>query len=156
MRRDLRRSFPLVHFASVGRLPGVTLVSLQKGPGADQLPQVADLFSVLDLSNRLDVESGAFMDTAAIMKNLDLVITSDTATAHLAGGLGVPVWVALPRCPRLPMATGARGQPLVPDDAAFPPTGTVELGRSVSANRGRSEKVARRRTRRPATIATPL
>ena len=35
------------------------------------------------------------MDTAAVMRNLDLVITSDTAVAHLAGGLGVPVWVAL-------------------------------------------------------------
>jgi hypothetical protein len=39
------------------------------------------------------------MDTAAIMKNLDLVITSDTATAHLAGGLGVPVWLAVPFVP---------------------------------------------------------
>jgi ADP-heptose:LPS heptosyltransferase len=38
------------------------------------------------------------MDTAAIMKNLDLVITSDTAIPHLAGALGVPVWIALP-CP---------------------------------------------------------
>ena len=39
------------------------------------------------------------MDTAAIMMNLDLVITSDTAVAHLAGALGVPVWVALPFSP---------------------------------------------------------
>ena len=38
---------------------------------------------------------GAFMDTAALMKNLDLVISCDTATAHLAGGLGVPTWIAL-------------------------------------------------------------
>ncbi len=39
------------------------------------------------------------MDTAAIMMNLDLVITSDTSVAHLAGALGVPVWVALPYVP---------------------------------------------------------
>ena len=39
------------------------------------------------------------MDTAAIMKNLDLVITSDTSVPHLAGALGVPVWVALPFVP---------------------------------------------------------
>jgi ADP-heptose:LPS heptosyltransferase len=39
------------------------------------------------------------MDTAALMMNLDLVITSDTAIAHLAGALGIPVWVALPRVP---------------------------------------------------------
>jgi ADP-heptose:LPS heptosyltransferase len=40
-------------------------------------------------------EDGAFLDTAAVMKHCDLVITSDTAIAHLAGALGVPVWVAL-------------------------------------------------------------
>ena len=39
------------------------------------------------------------MDTAAVMKNLDLVITSDTSVPHLAGALGVPVWVALPFVP---------------------------------------------------------
>ena len=39
------------------------------------------------------------MDTAAIMMNLDLVITSDTSVAHLAGALGVSVWVALPYVP---------------------------------------------------------
>lgn len=39
------------------------------------------------------------MDTAAVMKGLDLIITSDTATAHLAGALGVAVWVALPFVP---------------------------------------------------------
>jgi len=62
------------------------------------LPEVADLFPITDLGS-FDEESGPFMDTAAIMANLDLVITSDTAAAHLAGALGVPVWVALPFCP---------------------------------------------------------
>jgi hypothetical protein len=50
---------------------------------------------VVDLGSRLDEASGAFMDTAAVMMNLDLVVTSDTAIAHLAGALGVRVWVAL-------------------------------------------------------------
>ena len=48
-----------------------------------------------DLGADLDVTAGPFMDTAAVMKQLDLVITADTATCHLAGGLGVPAWVAL-------------------------------------------------------------
>jgi ADP-heptose:LPS heptosyltransferase len=53
----------------------------------------------VDFGEELDTQHGAFMDTAAIMMNLDLVITSDTSVAHLAGALGVPVWVALPFVP---------------------------------------------------------
>jgi ADP-heptose:LPS heptosyltransferase len=52
-------------------------------------------FSVVDLGQQLDEAHGAFMDTAAVMRNLDLVITSDSAAAHLAGAMGVPVWIAL-------------------------------------------------------------
>ena len=55
--------------------------------------------TIVDLGDDVDTVRGAFMDTAAIMMNLDLVITSDTAIAHLAGALGVPVWVALPFVP---------------------------------------------------------
>jgi len=47
----------------------------------------------------IDAEHGAFVDTAAIMRNLELVISSDTAVPHVAGALGVPVWVALPFVP---------------------------------------------------------
>src|SRR5207245_332525 len=43
----------------------------------------------------MDEAAGAFMDTAAIIQNLDLVIAADTAVAHLAGALGAPVWMAL-------------------------------------------------------------
>jgi tetratricopeptide (TPR) repeat protein len=95
-RGDQARSVPLVHFAALGRLPGVRLISLQKGPGTEQLVALSGAFEVLDLGHRLDEASGPFMDTAAVIAGLDLVITSDTATAHLAGALGVPVWVALP------------------------------------------------------------
>jgi hypothetical protein len=66
-------------------------MSLQKGAGTEQLAEVRDLFAVTELGSRLQ----DFVDTAAVMKNLDLVITSDSAPAHLAGALGVPVWVAL-------------------------------------------------------------
>jgi tetratricopeptide (TPR) repeat protein len=98
-RSDRQRSIPLAHFGRLAQVEGVSLISLQKGPGTDQLQAVVGQFPVLDLGNQLDEASGAFMDTAAIMKNLDLVITSDTAVAHLAGALGVPVWVALPLVP---------------------------------------------------------
>ncbi|HYV34969.1 MAG TPA: tetratricopeptide repeat protein [Gemmataceae bacterium] len=89
------RSFPLAKFAPLAKIKGVQLISLQKGPGAEQLAALGTQFSVQDLGYRLDATAGPFMDTAAVMKNLDLVIACDTATAHLAGALGVPVWVAL-------------------------------------------------------------
>jgi hypothetical protein len=96
---DRQRSIPLTHFARFSELEGVKLISLQKGPGLEQLQYPKAPFPVLDLSNCLDTVAGPFMDTAALMLNLDLVITSDSAIAHLAGALGIPVWVALPRVP---------------------------------------------------------
>jgi hypothetical protein len=50
---------------------------------------------VNEFGERLDAAAGPFMDTAAIMQHLDLVVTCDSSLAHLAGALGVPVWIAL-------------------------------------------------------------
>jgi tetratricopeptide (TPR) repeat protein len=91
---DRLRSIPLTEFEPLARVSGVRLYSLQKGFGSEQASNVS--FPLVDLASRLDEAAGPFMDTAAVMKNLDLIITSDTVTAHLAGALGVPVWVALP------------------------------------------------------------
>jgi Flp pilus assembly protein TadD len=93
---DRCRSVPLAQFAPLARLPGVRLVSLQKGPGREQLAGFSARHALVDLGNRLDETAGAFRDTAAVMKNLDLVISADTAVAHLAGALAVPAWVVLP------------------------------------------------------------
>lgn len=90
---DSARSIPLKHFATLASIPGVTLVSLQKGLGSDQLAEFKDV--VVELIPALDEGKSAFVDTAAVMLLLDLVITSDTSIAHLAGAMGVPVWVAL-------------------------------------------------------------
>jgi hypothetical protein len=91
---DRWRSIPLAQFAPLARLTGVRLLTLQKGFGSEQVATVD--FPVVDLSCRLDEVAGAFMDTAAVIGNLDLVVTSDTAIAHLAGALGAPVWLAVP------------------------------------------------------------
>jgi Flp pilus assembly protein TadD len=92
-RGDRERSTRLASFEPLARLPGVKLVSLQKGAGSEQL--AAAPFPVTDVGERLD----DFADTAAAVQALDLVITVDTAVAHLAGALGVPVWVVLPLAP---------------------------------------------------------
>ena len=96
---DRSRSLPLTCFAPLARLPGVRLFSLQKGHGREQLDQLSGAFAVTDLGSRLDETSGAFMDTAAVMRCLDLVISIDSALIHLAGGLGVRSWLPLARVP---------------------------------------------------------
>jgi len=96
-RGDRQRSIPLAHFAPLAGVPGVRLVSLQKGYGTEQVQHIR--FPLTVLGGQVDEARGAFMDTAAILKNLDLVVTCDTAMGHLAGGLGMPVWLALPDPP---------------------------------------------------------
>ncbi len=87
------RSIPLERFAPLAAVPGVTLVSLQKGTGVEQIEANRGSVPVV-LLDELD-RDGTFVDTAAVMQHLDLVITSDTSIAHLAGALGRPVWVLL-------------------------------------------------------------
>jgi hypothetical protein len=95
---DKGRSIPLAKYRPLGDVPGVRLISLQKTHGLDQLAQLPVEMTIETLGPFDDGED-AFIDTAAIMQSLDLIITSDTATAHLAGALGRPVWVALKHIP---------------------------------------------------------
>jgi FkbM family methyltransferase len=92
---DSMRSIPLVQWAALGRLAGVHWLSLQKGPAVGELSTLAGRLEVVDLGSSLDEGTGAFVETAAVLKNLDLLITCDTAIAHVAGALGVPVWLLL-------------------------------------------------------------
>jgi tetratricopeptide (TPR) repeat protein len=92
-----RRDIPLELFTALMRIPGVQLVSLQRGSARAKLSAIPE--AIFDPGERFDTSHGGFMDTAAMMKNLDLVITSDTSVSHLAGALGVPVWQALPNIP---------------------------------------------------------
>jgi hypothetical protein len=73
----------------------VRLVSLQQRNGTEQLAKLNGRFPITELPSEQDADTAAFLDTAAVMQNMDLVITADTAIAHLAGALDVPVWVAL-------------------------------------------------------------
>src|SRR5205807_9061539 len=83
---DRFRSIPLRHFEALAKVPGVRLVSLQKGLGSEQLQPFKAKWGVLE-PDGLDEQGGAFLDTAAVMSCLDLVGCVDTAAGHLAGAL---------------------------------------------------------------------
>ena len=93
------RSAPLAAFSALAAVPGVDLVSLQKGSGRDQLANVGFSARITDFGEEFDSGTDAFIDTAAVMMHLDLIVTSDTSIAHLAGALGRPVWVVLSETP---------------------------------------------------------
>ncbi|MEA3024527.1 MAG: hypothetical protein QOK01_3379, partial [Alphaproteobacteria bacterium] len=86
-----RRAQRLATFLQAFALPGVRLFSLQKGLPAKELRSLPQGGPVIDLAPHLD----DFADTAAAVAQLDLVIMTDSAVAHLAGALGKPVWVLL-------------------------------------------------------------
>jgi len=94
--RDAERSIPLQYFAPIANVPGVRLISLQKGYGTEQIAHFG--VPIVELGSDVDLQD-AFVDTAAILASLDLIITSDTSVAHLAGSLGITTWLLLPFVP---------------------------------------------------------
>jgi Flp pilus assembly protein TadD len=85
---DARRSTTLASLGPLLDVPGVSFVSLQKGPGAEELRD-SRFAAIYDADHELN----SFADTASLVANLDLVITVDTSVAHLVGGMGKPVWM---------------------------------------------------------------
>lgn len=98
-RIDVGRSVPLEMFGRLAAVPGVRLISLQKGDGRGQLQPGSQDLPLEVLGDDFDIGPQAFLDSAAVMSHLDLVITGDTALAHLAGALGRPTWLALKHVP---------------------------------------------------------
>ena len=92
---DRRRSSKLADFAAIAALPGVALVSLQKGPSADQAGRY---FGRAPLVN-IGAEVKDYNDTMALLECLDLVVTVDTSVGHLAAAMGKPVWILLATSP---------------------------------------------------------
>jgi tetratricopeptide (TPR) repeat protein len=87
-----RRHLPLSALLPLAGIPGVRLFSLQVGPAAQQLREVPNNCTIVDLGS----EFRSFMDTAAAVSTLDVVVTIDTSVAHLAGALCKPALVMLP------------------------------------------------------------
>ena len=96
---DFGRSFVAAEFLPLSQIPEVRLISLQKGEGEAQLTSLPAGMRVESLGDGFDTGPDAFLDTAAVMQHLDLIITSDTSIAHLAGALGRPAWVVLQHVP---------------------------------------------------------
>jgi tetratricopeptide (TPR) repeat protein len=113
------RSFALAELAPLSDLPNVTLISLQKGAGARQRAEVSFGSRVLELTDPDYLGAEEVLDTAALVQELDLVVTSDTVTAHLAGALGVPVWVALSTSPDWRWLTEREDTPWYPNMRLF-------------------------------------
>lgn len=113
------RSFPLASAAPLARIAGISLISLQKGAAAQQRSQIEFGSAIAQLIDPEDVSANALMETAALMSALDLVVTSDTAVAHLAGALGLPVWVALHAMPDWRWLLERRDNPWYPSMRLF-------------------------------------
>jgi Flp pilus assembly protein TadD len=110
---DLRgRSIPLSAFQVLADLPGIELISLQRLHGLEQLRTAA--FTVRQAEPELDRGADGFIDTAALICALDAVVTCDTSIAHLAGGLGCAVHVALHHAADWRWFTGRNDSPWYP------------------------------------------
>jgi len=112
---DRNRSMALADLAPLGQAPDVNLVSLQKGPARAQIGDYRGRAPLLDLGEDID----DFADTAAVVENLDLVVSVDTAVAHLAGAMGKRVWIMLPFAPSWRWLLDRQNSPWYPTARLF-------------------------------------
>lgn len=115
---DGGRSIALRDFAPLAALPGVRLVSLQKEHGLDQLAGLPAGMSVQVLEG-LDAGPDAFLDSAALLESLDLLVSADTALTHVAGAMGRPAWLALNPVPDWRWMLGRSDSPWYPSVRLF-------------------------------------
>jgi len=92
-RSDDQRSMPLRALLPLAAVKGISWFSLQKGPAVEQMRGLGAQFPLVDASSA----SRDLAETAALMATLDLAISVDTSIAHLAGAMGIRLWLVLPR-----------------------------------------------------------
>lgn len=113
--RERDRSVPVEQLALLSRIKGTAFYSLQKGPSAAQIDSLGSDLHVINVEE----PTNDFADTAAIVSNLDLVITIDTSVAHLAGGMGKRVWILLHSAPDWRWLRGREDSPWYPSARLF-------------------------------------
>jgi hypothetical protein len=107
---DWNRSCALADFAPLADIPGVKYFSLQKGERAAEIKKPPAGMEIVDLS----AELADFAETAAVIANLDLTISVDTAVVHLAGAMNKPIWLLLPFDPEWRWLLGRSDSPWYP------------------------------------------
>jgi ADP-heptose:LPS heptosyltransferase len=112
--RDRERSIPLHRLLPLLQ-SGATIVSLQKEVRPDDAAMLAEHPDILQVADELN----DFSDTAALVSQLDLVISVDTSVAHLAGALGKPTWILLPEVPDFRWLLGRDDTPWYPTVRLF-------------------------------------
>ncbi|CAE6840777.1 hypothetical protein R75465_06705 [Paraburkholderia aspalathi] len=125
---DANRSITLAQFAPLAR-PGMTFLSIQKGPAAKQATAPPPGMSLVSLSD--DIHD--FEDTAAILSTADLLISVDSSPVHLAGALGRPVWVMLPFVPDWRWLLERTDTPWYPQTRLFRQTARGDWGGVTAA-----------------------
>jgi hypothetical protein len=97
--RDAAGAAPLAAFAPLAAVPGLRLISLQKGPAAAEIAQAPFGAAIEQPLNANDASAEGVRDLAAVVAHLDLVVGVDSLAVHLAGALGKPVFLALDAVP---------------------------------------------------------
>ncbi|MBK1837089.1 glycosyltransferase family protein [Azospirillum sp. YIM B02556] len=141
-RNDRNRSIPVAALRPLLAVPGVRFVSLQTGDAAADLNRLSGA-GVPNVMERVR----DFADTAAILANLDLLVTVDTAIAHLAGAMGVPCWLMLPHVPDWRWLLDRADSPWYPSLRLFrqprPGDWMTALGTAAAVLKAQSARAAR-------------
>ncbi|MDR3579531.1 MAG: tetratricopeptide repeat protein [Oryzomonas sp.] len=124
---DPSRSIPLREYLPLLSCPQVEIHSLQVGKGTEEISALPEGCEIIDHSGRIF----DFADTAALLANLDLIISIDTAVAHLAAALGTPVWTLLPFVPDWRWLLVRNDTPWYPAMRLFRQTSPGDWGEAV-------------------------
>ncbi len=119
-----KRSTSLADFAPLTDIPGLTFYSLQKGPASAEALNPPEKMKLINLEGELN----DFTDTTAVIANLDMVISVDTAVAHLAGSIGKPIWNLLYFAPDWRWLQNRDDSPWYPDMRLFRQTRPNDWG----------------------------